>query len=78
MSYSARKRYVVKFITLPVNNDSEPQAIDDFCVLADNDRDLPSLRHGKKWANYRLSPPEWRVIELTQDCLKVLSACCHI
>jgi hypothetical protein len=47
------------------------QAIDDFCVLADNDRDLPPLLRGKKWADYRLSRAEWQIIELAQDCLRV-------
>ena len=59
-------------ITQIVNNmELELQAIDDFCVLADNDRDLPPLSHGREWADYRLSPSEWKIIELAQDCLRV-------
>ena len=45
--------------------------INDFCVLADNDHDLPPLLCGKQWADYRLSPSEWKIIELAQDCLQV-------
>ena len=47
------------------------QAIDVFCVLADDNSDIPPLSHGKKWSNYKLTNPEWRIIKLAYDCLKV-------
>ena len=78
MSSLTSERYV-KFITLKlIEFDLKLQAIDDFCVLADNDRDLPPLRRGKKWADYRLSQPEWQIIELAQDCLRVSGHICCI
>ena len=78
VSSLSSERYV-KHITLKlIYNDSELQAIDDFCVLADNDRDLPPLRRGKKWADYRLSSLEWQIIELARDCLKVSALSSHI
>ena len=78
VSSLSSERYV-KHITLKlIYNDSELQAIDDFCVLADNDRDLPPLRRGKKWADYRLSGLEWQIIELARDCLKVSALSSHI
>jgi hypothetical protein len=75
VSSLVRKRYV-KFISthskiIDSDNDMTLQAIDDFCVLADKDCDLPPLSHGKQWADYRLSPPEWKIIGLAQDCLRV-------
>ena len=48
------------------------QGIDVFCMLADDNEDLPPISNGKKWASYKLSSLEWKIIELAQDCLKVM------
>jgi hypothetical protein len=52
------------------------QALDQFCLFADTEDDLPPLASGKKWADYRLAASEWRIIRLAYDCLNV--SCCLI
>ena len=42
-------------------------------MLADENEALPPLSNGKKWLDYKLSSSEWKIIDLTQDCLKVQS-----
>ena len=53
------------------NNIIVSQAIDAFCVLADDNSDIPPLSHGKNWSDYKLTNPEWQIIKLAYDCLKV-------
>ena len=43
------------------------KAIDYFCIVADANNDLPSLKK-KKWDDYRLTASEWKLIH---NCLKV-------
>ncbi|KAF9455546.1 hypothetical protein BDZ94DRAFT_662561 [Collybia nuda] len=50
---------------------AQQDAIDEFCVLADNTRTLPKLRKGKTWLNYKLTSEEWDIVTLAYNCLKV-------
>ena len=50
------------------------QAIDIFCVLADENEDIPPLANSKKWSNYKLAGAEWQLIQLAYSCLLV---CLH-
>lgn len=47
------------------------QAIDIFCVLADENEDIPPLANGKKWSIYKLARAEWQLIQLAYSCLSV-------
>ncbi len=46
------------------------QAIESFCLAADTNDDLPSLKN-KTWMDYRLSSSEWKLIQLVHNCLEV-------
>ena len=46
------------------------KAIDYFCLAADTNEDLPPLIN-KVWADYRLTPSEWKLVKLVHHCLKV-------
>ncbi|KIL54112.1 hypothetical protein M378DRAFT_182656 [Amanita muscaria Koide BX008] len=48
-------------------------AIDRFCILADNEDDLPPLSNGKKWLGYKMSHPEWQIIKLAHRSLEILA-----
>jgi hypothetical protein len=50
------------------------QAIDCFCALADDNPTIPPLTRGKAWSDYKLTRPEWEIIKLAHDCLKVLAS----
>ena len=50
------------------------QAIDIFCVLADENEDILPLANSKKWSNYKLAGAEWQFIQLAYSCLSV---CLH-
>jgi hypothetical protein len=45
--------------------------IDNFCLAADANEELPPLTGKKKWADYRLTPPEWKLVKLVHHCLQV-------
>ena len=49
------------------------QAIDIFCVLADENEDIPPLANGKNWSNFKLAGAEWQLIQLAYNCLVVRS-----
>ena len=49
------------------------QAIDIFCVLADENEDIPPLANGKNWSNSKLAGAEWQLIQLAYNCLAVRS-----
>ena len=49
------------------------QAIDIFCVLADENEDIPPLVNGKNWSNFKLAGAEWLLIQLAYNCLVVCS-----
>ena len=46
------------------------KAIDYFCLTADDNENLPPLKK-KSWSDYRLTAPEWKLIQLVYRCLKV-------
>ena len=46
------------------------EAIDNFCLTADSNDDLPPLKD-KSWVDYWLTTSEWNLIRLVHDCLKV-------
>ena len=76
MSLSPFKRYCLRCSLLfPLTYVLSDQALDQFCLLADTEETLPPLASGKKWANYRLSTSEWRLIRLAHHCLNVCG--CH-
>ena len=47
------------------------EGVNMFCMLTDDNKALPPLLNGKKWLTYKLSSSEWKIIDLTQNCLKV-------
>ena len=49
------------------------QAIDIFCVLADENEDIPPLANSKNWSNFKLAGAEWQLIQLAYNCLAVRS-----
>ena len=49
------------------------QAINIFCVLADENEDIPPLANGKNWSNFKLAGAEWQLIQLAYNCLAVCS-----
>lgn len=50
------------------------KAINAFCLRADSNCGTPPLQSdGKAWSDYRLTEPEWRIIELAYNCLKVIA-----
>ena len=44
-----------------------------FCVLADENEDIPPLANGKNWSNFKLAGAEWQLIQLAYNCLVVHS-----
>ena len=58
------------FVCCLLNTNLISQAIDYFCVTADSNDDLPPLKD-KVWVDYRLQGPEWKLIRLVHNCLKV-------
>ena len=49
------------------------QAINIFCVLADENEDIPPLANSKNWSNFKLAGAEWQLIQLAYNCLVVRS-----
>lgn len=47
------------------------QAIDMFCIIADKDKMLPALSHGKQYADFQLDEDEWEIISLAHQALAV-------
>ncbi|KAH7920372.1 hypothetical protein BV22DRAFT_1021370, partial [Leucogyrophana mollusca] len=45
-------------------------AVDKFCLLADSSSKVPKLKN-KKYADYKVSPEEWEMLNLIQEVLKV-------
>ena len=46
------------------------KAIDYFCLAADANEDLPPLKN-RVWADYRLTPHEWKLVKLVHHCLNI-------
>lgn len=51
------------------------QAINVFCSLADESRQVPNLK-GKKYADYKITEPEWEVLKLIREVLEVQQFFC--
>ena len=49
------------------------QAVNKFCLVADNTSKVPKLRGSRKYADYAISEEEWKMLELIHEVLKVKS-----
>lgn len=47
-----------------------PKAINVFCSLADESRQVPNLK-GKKYAHYKIAESEWEILDLIREVLQV-------
>ncbi len=45
-----------------------------FCILADKEKSLPALSHGKRYADFQLDDDEWEIISLAHQALAVRSS----
>ncbi|PPR02389.1 hypothetical protein CVT24_002051 [Panaeolus cyanescens] len=47
------------------------KVINHFTSLADDNEDLPKLRNGKKWRNFKMTGDEWNIITLAYNVLAI-------
>lgn len=66
--------YLLKFSYVWLDFICFVQAVNKFCLVADNTSKVPKLRGNRKYADYAISEEEWQMLELIHEVLKVKSS----